>query len=50
MVMHRKRVGGAGSTYRMIVNGIGAVATGLTLLVVLVAEFRWCSASSRGPR
>ena len=39
MVMHWKRQGGAGSTHRMIVNGIGAVATGLTLLVVLVAKF-----------
>jgi len=39
MVMHWKREGGAGSTYRMIVNGVGAVATGLTLLVVLVAKF-----------
>jgi amino acid transporter len=39
MVMHWKRVGGAGSTRRMAVNGIGAVATGMTLLVVLVAKF-----------
>ncbi len=28
MVMHWKRQGGPGSTRRMIVNGIGAVATG----------------------
>jgi amino acid transporter len=39
MVMHWKREGGAGSRYRMIVNGIGAMATGITLLVVLVAKF-----------
>ncbi len=39
MVVHWKREGGPGSTRRMIVNGIGAVATGITLLVVLVAKF-----------
>jgi amino acid transporter len=39
MVMHWKRNPGKGSTVRMVVNGIGATATGLTLLVVLVAKF-----------
>jgi amino acid transporter len=39
MVVHWKEQGGPGSTYRMIINGIGAVATGLTLIVVLVAKF-----------
>ena len=39
MVMHWKRAGGPGATRRMIVNGIGAVATGITLVVVLVAKF-----------
>jgi amino acid transporter len=39
MVVHWKKQGGSGSTYRMIVNGIGAVATGITLIVVLVAKF-----------
>jgi amino acid transporter len=39
MVLHWKRAGGAGAGRRMIVNGIGAVATGLTLIVVLVAKF-----------
>ena len=39
MVIHWKREGGKGSTRRMIVNGIGAVATGITLVVVLVAKF-----------
>jgi amino acid transporter len=39
MVVHWRRVGGPGSTRRMIVNGIGAVATGITLLVVLIAKF-----------
>jgi amino acid transporter len=37
MVMHWKRQGGA--PVRMIVNGLGAVATGITTLVVLVAKF-----------
>ena len=39
MVMHWKRMGGVGAARRMAVNGIGAVATGLTLVVVLVAKF-----------
>jgi Amino acid permease len=39
MVVHWKRLGGPGSTRRMIVNGIGAIATAITLLVVLVAKF-----------
>jgi amino acid transporter len=39
MVVHWKRVGGAGHQLRMAVNGVGAVATGLTLIVVLVAKF-----------
>lgn len=37
MVMHWKRQGGA--KLRMAVNGLGAVATGITTLVVLVAKF-----------
>jgi amino acid transporter len=37
MVMHWKRQGGAHG--RMIVNGVGAVATGITTVVVLVAKF-----------
>jgi len=36
-VMHWKRQGGAYG--RMFVNGLGAVATGITTLVVLVAKF-----------
>jgi amino acid transporter len=39
MVMHWKREGGPGSSRRMVINGVGAVATGITLLVVLVAKF-----------
>ena len=37
MVMHWKRQGNA--PVRMFVNGLGAVATGITTLVVLVAKF-----------
>ncbi len=37
MVMHWKRQGGA--PFRMFINGLGAVATGITTLVVLVAKF-----------
>jgi amino acid transporter len=37
MVMHWKRQGGA--PVRMFLNGLGAVATGITTLVVLVAKF-----------
>ena len=36
MVMHWKR---KGALRHMIINGVGAVATGITLLIVLVAKF-----------
>ena len=39
MVTHWRRQGGQGSLRRMIINGVGAIATGLTLLIVLVAKF-----------
>ncbi len=39
MVMHWKRQGGSGARYRMLINGVGAVATGITLIVVLIAKF-----------
>ena len=39
MVGHWKRVRGRGSFRSMMVNGLGAVATGITLLIVLVAKF-----------
>jgi amino acid transporter len=39
MVMHWKRKGGPGWQWKMLVNGVGATATGLTTLVVLVAKF-----------
>ena len=39
MVVHWRKNKSARSTARMIVNGIGAFATGVTLLVVLVAKF-----------
>jgi hypothetical protein len=39
MVMHWKRHAGVGALRRMIINGVGAVATGVTLIVVLIAKF-----------
>jgi amino acid transporter len=39
MVVHWKRQSG-NHLHRMIVNGIGAFATGITLIVVLVAKFK----------
>jgi len=47
MVAHWRRVRGRGAIHSMIVNGLGAVATGITLMVVLVAKFTsgaWVSA------
>jgi amino acid transporter len=47
MVGHWRRVKGKGAIHSMIVNGLGAVATGITLVVVLVAKFTsgaWVSA------
>jgi len=39
MVGHWRRTGGPGAVRSMLVNGLGAVATGITLVVVLVAKF-----------
>jgi hypothetical protein len=39
MVGHWRRVGGRGSRGSMLINGLGAVATGITVIVVLVAKF-----------
>ena len=39
MVMHWRRISGPRSRQRMLINGIGATATGLTTIVVLVAKF-----------
>src|ERR1017187_8556938 len=39
MVMHWRRVRGPGSSKSMFVNGLGALATGLTVIVVLIAKF-----------
>jgi len=39
MVSHWQRYGGPGSWRSIVVNGLGAVTTGLTLIVVLVAKF-----------
>jgi hypothetical protein len=40
MVGHWARNRGPGAGRSMVINGLGAVATGLTLLVVLVAKFK----------
>jgi amino acid transporter len=39
MVQHWRREGGEKSRHFMLVNGIGAVTTGITVVVVLVAKF-----------
>jgi amino acid transporter len=39
MVMHWKKLGTAGSGKSMALNALGAIATGLTVIVVLVAKF-----------
>ena len=39
MVGHWRRNPGPGAIHSMIVNGLGAVATGVTLVVVLIAKF-----------
>jgi hypothetical protein len=39
MVMHWKREGGSGARGSMLINGLGALATGLTTCVVIVAKF-----------
>ena len=47
MVEHWRRARGRGAVRSMIVNGLGAVATGITLVVVLIAKFTagaWMSA------
>ncbi len=47
MVGHWRRTRGPGAVHSTIVNGMGAIATGVTLVVVLVAKFAagaWVSA------
>ena len=39
MVIHWRRAGGPGALRNMLVNGLGAFATSITVLVVLVAKF-----------
>jgi amino acid transporter len=39
MVFHWRRTGGPGARRYMLVNGLGALATGITVVVVLVAKF-----------
>jgi amino acid transporter len=39
MVVHWKRLGGRGAWQSMLINGLGATATAVTLMVVLAAKF-----------
>jgi amino acid transporter len=39
MVVHWRKVGGKGARRNMFVNGLGAVATAVTVVVVLIAKF-----------
>jgi hypothetical protein len=39
MVVHWKRLGGPGARRSMLINGLGAAATGTTVVVVLAAKF-----------
>ena len=39
MVVHWWKAGGPGSRSSMFINGLGAVATGITVVVVLIAKF-----------
>jgi amino acid transporter len=39
MVVHWKRLGGRAAWHSMIINGLGAAATGITVVVVLTAKF-----------
>lgn len=39
MVVHWKHAGGKGALASMIVNGIGAVATGVAVIIMIVAKF-----------
>ena len=39
MVAHWKRTGGPAAVRNMVINGLGATVTGVTVLVVLVAKF-----------
>jgi len=47
MVGHWHRMGGRGALRSMLINGLGSIATGMTLVVVLIAKFTagaWVSA------
>ena len=39
MVVHWRRLGGKGARSSLAINAVGAVATGVALLVILVAKF-----------
>ncbi len=39
MVAHWKRTGGAHAKHSMLINGLGAIATAITVLIVIVSKF-----------
>jgi amino acid transporter len=39
MVVHWMRARGAGAWHSMLINGVGAIATGITVMIVLTAKF-----------
>ena len=39
MVVHWRKTGGPNARSSMFINGLGAFATGITVIVVLVAKF-----------
>ncbi len=39
MVFHWRRLGGTGAAHSMVINGLGAIVTAITVLIVLVAKF-----------
>jgi amino acid transporter len=39
MVVHWHKAGGSGAKWSMVINGLGAICTGVTLVVVLVSKF-----------
>ena len=40
MVVHWRRMGGAGARHSLWINALGAVATGITLVVVVISKFQ----------
>ena len=39
MLEHWRKAGGAGARQKMLINGLGAIATGITVIVVILSKF-----------